>query len=93
MKLLLTVFACAVSSCFSNVCAGPLPPPSGLVSWWDGDGTSADLEGKNNGVLLDGVAFAGGKVGRAFKFDGINAEVQAGTAGLPIGNADRTLEL
>ena len=26
-------------------------PPSGLVSWWPGDGNANDIHGTNNGIL------------------------------------------
>ncbi len=28
-----------------------VPPPSGLVSWWPGDGDAADIQGANDGTL------------------------------------------
>ena len=48
------------------------PAPSGLVSWWTGDGDARDRVGTNNGTLLNGASFAPGKVGRAFSLDGVN---------------------
>ena len=47
-------------------------PPSGLVSWWPGDGDAADIVGDNNGALLNGATFANGVVGQAFSFDGVD---------------------
>ena len=47
-------------------------PPSGLVSWWPGDGNANDIQGGNNGTLQGGVTFASGKVGQAFSFDGVD---------------------
>ncbi|MEW6208225.1 MAG: LamG-like jellyroll fold domain-containing protein [Acidobacteriota bacterium] len=52
-----------------------VPPPSGLVSWWPGDGDANDIEDSNNGTLLGGAAFAAGHVGQAFSFDGVNGRV------------------
>lgn len=50
--------------------------PAGLVSWWDADsvfGTAAfDIQGGNDGILMNGAATALGKVGDAFSFDGID---------------------
>jgi hypothetical protein len=46
-----------------------VPPPSGLVSWWPGDGTANDIAGGNNGTLVNGATFAPGMVGQAFSFD------------------------
>ncbi len=48
------------------------PPPSGMVSWWPGDGTANDIKGTNDGTLQNGATFAPGKVGQAFSFDGVN---------------------
>ena len=48
-----------------------VPPPSGLVSWWPGDGDATDIVDANNGVISGaGVTFVAGKVGQAFNFDG-----------------------
>lgn len=55
-----------------------LPPPVGLVSWWTGDDTGDDLAGANDGTLVNGAAYAPGKSGRAFSFDGVNDYVQVG---------------
>jgi hypothetical protein len=46
------------------------PPPSGLVSWWRGEGDLIDATGNNNGALSHGVAFASGEVGGGFSFYG-----------------------
>jgi Concanavalin A-like lectin/glucanases superfamily len=67
-------------------------PPAGLISWWPADGNANDIQGVNNGILLDGATFATGMVGKAFSFDG-TSRVSAPTTGLPIGNSDRTLDL
>ncbi len=56
-----------------------LSPPSGLVSWWPGDGAGNDLHGGNHGVLMNGVTFAAGMVGRAFHFDGLDDVVTVGS--------------
>jgi hypothetical protein len=47
-----------------------LPPPSGLVAWWTGDGNALDFLGQNNGTLVNGATFAPGEVGQAFGFNG-----------------------
>ena len=51
-----------------------LPPPSGLVSWWPGDGNANDIIDLNDGTLQNGATFATGFVtsgnGQAFSFDG-----------------------
>lgn len=51
-------------------------PPSGMVSWWTGDGNSNDVIGNNNGIMQNGASFAAGKVDQAFSFDGVNAVMQ-----------------
>jgi uncharacterized repeat protein (TIGR01451 family) len=52
--------------------------PSGLNAWWPGEGNAHDIIGPNNGTLQNGVAFAAGKVGQAFSFDGMNDFVNIG---------------
>src|SRR5215467_8036394 len=69
------------------------PPPSGIVSWWPGDGNANDIQGGNDGTLVNGATFAPGIVDQAFSFDGINDYAQAPDGGLPLGSAARTLEL
>ena len=49
-------------------------PPTGMVSWWSGDGNANDIVGTNDGTL-NGVAFTAGKVGQAFSFNGTDAHV------------------
>ena len=53
-----------------------VPSPSGLVGWWKAEGDASDAIGGNFGALSNGVAFASGKVGQAFAFNGINSFVQ-----------------
>ena len=53
-----------------------LPAPSGLVSWWRGEGDCLEAIGANNGTLQNGATFASGRVGQAFTFDGINDYVK-----------------
>jgi hypothetical protein len=47
-------------------------PPPNLVSWWPADGNSNDIIDSNNGSFQNGATFAGGNVGQAFSFDGVN---------------------
>src|ERR1039458_325404 len=51
-------------------------PPSGLVSWWRGEGDCLDQVGGNNGTLQSGASFGIGLVGQAFSFDGANGYVK-----------------
>ncbi|MEY2407543.1 MAG: large repetitive protein [Verrucomicrobiota bacterium] len=50
-------------------------PPSGMISWWPGDGSAADIQDGNPGTFLGATApghYAEGMVGQAFDFDGDN---------------------
>ncbi len=63
----------AATGCFSA--------PPGLVGWWPGDGSAADIASTNNGTLQGGAtANATGIVGPAFSFDGTNGFVQISNA-------------
>ena len=44
--------------------------PAGLVSWWTGDGTTADQQGLNDGILTGGANYTPGLYGQAFNFFG-----------------------
>lgn len=60
--------------------SGCASPPSGLVSWWDGDAvtgtTASDIGDANDGVLKNGATTAPGRVGQAFRFDGVDDFVE-----------------
>jgi DNA-binding beta-propeller fold protein YncE len=66
--------------------------PSGILSWWAGNGNAADSVGPNAGTLNSGVTFATGEVGSAFNFND-TSYVSANTTALPTGNSDRTMEM
>jgi len=51
-------------------CGNDIPP--GLISWWKADGDPKDIVGSNDGELKNGATFEQGKIGQAFKFDGID---------------------
>ncbi len=55
-----------------------VPPPTGLIAWWPGDGNANDLAGTNNGTLFNGATFDQGRVEQAFRFDGVNDVVSFG---------------
>ena len=55
------------------------PSPTGLISWWPGDGNALDSVGTNNGTL-DNVAFASAEVGEGFDFTNVNSAVLLGDA-------------
>jgi hypothetical protein len=60
---------CSVSAEFVlNQCA---PVPSGLVSWWPGNGNANDAVDGNNGTFATNT-YAPGKVSQAFSFDGVD---------------------
>ncbi len=54
-----------------------VPRPSGLVSWWSGDGHPFDLVGAGAGTMVNGATYAAGQVGRALSLDGVNDLVEA----------------
>jgi Concanavalin A-like lectin/glucanases superfamily len=70
----LVLFFCLVGTSYAaaQVC---VTPPSGLVSWWPGDGNTKDIQDGNDGTLQNGATFAPGMVGQAFSFDGNNDHV------------------
>lgn len=49
--------------------------PSGLVSWWPGEGNANDVKGTNQGTS-HGETFIPGEVGSAFSFNGADSYVQ-----------------
>ena len=71
--------------------AGCVPVPSGLVSWWKGDGDASDSVGPNSGTRTGAVTYVGGMVGQAFHFAS-DSYVSASTIGTPTGGSDRTIE-
>jgi hypothetical protein len=62
-------------------------PPDGLIDWWTGDGlnttTAPDIAGTNPGTLVGGVTYAAGKVGNAFRFNGIDGYVKLPNNSIP----------
>ncbi len=52
--------------------------PPGLLAYWAANGTARDSAGANHGIPTNGAAFAAGKVGQAFRFDGTNDCIQVG---------------
>ncbi len=65
---LLFVFA-LVDRAVAQTCT---PAPSGLAGWWPGDGNADDIQGANNGTLMNGATFTTGEVGQAFSLDGVD---------------------
>src|SRR5439155_6041501 len=52
--------------------------PSGLISWWRGEGNVLDGVGGNNGTLRSNVTYAAGEVGQALSLDGVSDGVVIG---------------
>jgi len=52
-------------------------PPAGMVAWYPGDGNANDIQGGNNGTLMNGATFASGMVAQAFSLDGVDDFVQS----------------
>jgi hypothetical protein len=53
-----------------DLSGGCVRPGSGLVSWWQGEGTGSDSVGNNNGELINGASYDAGMVGSGFSFYG-----------------------
>jgi hypothetical protein len=61
------------------------PAPSGLVSWWPGEGNASDVVGGNNGAAQN-ITYVSGEVGGAFYLNGTNAYVNVpASASLNVG--------
>jgi uncharacterized repeat protein (TIGR03803 family) len=73
----------ALIDVYTNLSANCVANPSGLVNWWRGENDGNDSAGGNNAVLSNGVAFATGKVGQAFSFDGIDDLLQINAPAVP----------
>ncbi|MEW6161049.1 MAG: immunoglobulin domain-containing protein, partial [Verrucomicrobiota bacterium] len=52
-----------------------LAEPPGLVSWWSGNGTPADVTAINHGTLRNGVSFGPGVRLQGFEMDGLDDHV------------------
>ena len=53
-------------------------PPSGLISWWRGEGDALDEVGANHGTPASNTSFGAGRVHQAFVFDGSGGGVALG---------------
>ena len=73
LLMLMAIFPSALSD------SPPIAVPSGLVSWWPGDGNALDIWDCNNGTLMNGATFGSGLVDQAFSLDGIDDYVDLGT--------------
>ncbi len=54
---------------FAGKCRPCTTPPSGMVSWYPGENSAADIFGPNDGTVQN-VSYSAGKVGQAFTFNG-----------------------
>jgi len=81
----------SAGKCKVNGLAACSSAPSGLVSWWRGEGTADDSQGSNHGTLYGGASFAVGKVEQAFTFDGLDDFVEIVENTLDL-NDDFTIE-
>ena len=70
-----------VVASISQARAQCVAPPPDLIGWWSGDGNAADLQGGNNGTLIDGAGFASAKVAEGFSLDGVDAAVRISDPG------------
>ena len=71
-------FTDSATSTALTLTAGPstcLTPPSGIVSWWRGEGNAVDSIGVNNGTLTGGATTSIGYVSSALTFNGTSAYV------------------
>jgi hypothetical protein len=69
-----------VTLTFQLMTPSTLPVQEGLISWWPGDGDAADSADGNDGTLQGGTGFAPGKVGQAFRLDGLDDRINVGNA-------------
>src|SRR5436190_929947 len=70
-------FSLALTASVCSVVADCSSAPTGLVSWWSGDGDAKDIAGGSNGSLQGGgTTSSAGLVGQAFGFDGTNGFVE-----------------
>src|SRR5450432_678652 len=72
---ILSTLAIATTQIHAGSCT---PPPSGLVSWWPGEGSANDIAGSNNGTLVGNAGYTNGEVGQAFKLDGSGSCITVG---------------
>ncbi len=80
----------AISHAEAQIC---VQPPSGLVSWWPGDGNADDIQNGNDATLQNDVTFPAGMVGQGFSFDRLGAVVEAPENGSLDFNGPFTIDL
>jgi|GEM_PF-6290462 len=60
---------------------GCTPAPSGMISWWPGEGNANDVQDGNHGTLQNGAGYAAAKVAQGFNLDGLDDFVLVPSAG------------
>jgi hypothetical protein len=55
--------------------------PTGIVSWWPGEGNGNDVAGSNPGTVNSGVSYSAGEVGQAFNFNGTSGTIVVPASG------------
>lgn len=93
--LLLVLLGLVTSATGEPVCAADcVASPTGLISWWRGEGNGSDASDGNHATLLGDVEFIPGKVSQSFNLDGVDDRVLvANTAALNFGpGADFSIE-
>jgi len=84
------LYAWAVRDGDVDIC---ITPPTNLISWWTGDGSTNDIVDGNHGTLQGGASFGAGLVGQAFSFDGVDDFVQVPDSDLWAFTSDFTIEM
>ena len=70
-----------------------LPPPSGMIAWWPGDGNTDEIVSARNGSIVGSAGFAPGIVADAFSFDG-NGRIEVADDPIwTLGTEDFTIDL
>jgi Concanavalin A-like lectin/glucanases superfamily/Immunoglobulin I-set domain/Cohesin domain len=72
---LVFIVVCLMPVSIKSQGTGCVPAPSGLVSWWRGEGDGSDRLGANNASSITGVSYTNGVVGRAFEFNGVDGRI------------------
>ncbi|HWW01686.1 MAG TPA: GH25 family lysozyme [Candidatus Acidoferrum sp.] len=73
----------SVLSQLTNPAGSILGPPS-MVNWWPAEGNPNDIFGSNNATPHNGFAYAAGKQGLAFHFDGLSGYLSTGAGSIPV---------
>lgn len=67
--------------------------PDGLLAWWAGDGSPAELVSNNAGSASRGITYGAGIVGQAFVLDGVSGYLQLGDAAAVSGTGSFSVAL